>query len=418
MAAFGLFETLDLSRVTDRLVDEIQAAFDAWPLWDTHGGPIHKIHASINGSMPEAVRAKQGCQLNLYLVHVSRNGFQSNAPLPEPAREIPELRLSLDLYYLLTAHNKDNYRDEQRVMSIALRYLHEHPRFSTTVAVAGQNVEERFHVTMETESADALSRLWQSFHTPARLSAVYRASVVYIAAPPPPSLPKPVQRVTVAALPGVLPDRGLVQVLGTLRAVSFHSPSSTVAAPHQLEYDLSPATAAAGDHFWLLGTGMDQPGAARVFLRGPGPAEQAITSWRQAAGSTATRLLLRVPAAGAPAPGIYGVCVGAGSARSNVTPLSVAAAVAPPAGPPPILAPAAGVFTIAGSGFVAGATELLLVGRDLTEVGAAPGAGEFRVSAAGDALEFRAPSGLAAGLHAVQIRVNGVESIPAWWVQA
>jgi hypothetical protein len=415
MAAFGLFETLDLTRVTDRLVDEVKSAFDASPLWDVNGGTLQKFQISINGSMPESVRNVANCQMNLYLVQVSRNPFQSNAPLPEPPRQIPELRLSLDLYYLLTAHNKANYRDEQRAMSIALRCLHEHPRFSTTVTVGGQSVEERIHITMETESADELGRLWQSFGTPARLSAIYKVSVVYITPQPAAPLPKPVERVVVAT--GVLPENGTIQVLGTLRSIRFHEPSSTTAAPEQVEYDQSPATVAAGDRFWLFGVGLDQPQAARVFLQPPGGAEQGITSWRQTPGSTDQRLLLRVPTSGAPPPGIYGIRVGDASTRSNVTPVSVAAAIDPPTAPPPILTATAGVFTVTGSGFAAGATELLVGGRPLAEVGGAPAAGQFRVSSAADALDFRAPAGLPTGQYTVRIRVNGVESIPAWWVQ-
>ena len=54
-------------------------------------------------------------------------------------------------------------------MSIALRFLHEHPTFSTNVVVGGQNVVERFRITMETETPDALARVWQAIN--ARVSA-------------------------------------------------------------------------------------------------------------------------------------------------------------------------------------------------------------------------------------------------------
>ena len=415
MAAFGLYETLDLSRVTARLVTEMKLAFSAWPGWPGGPGSTPDFNFTISGAMPESVRADGGCQVNLYLVHVSRNPFQSNAPLPEPAREIPELRLSLDLYYLLTAFSNAKHDQEQRAMSIALRFLHENPTFSTNVVVGGQTIVERFHITLETETPDALGRLWQSFHTPLRLSAIYKACVVYITPQPTAPLPKPVQRVLVAAAPALLAGPGLVQVLGTTRSVSILTPAS----PTPLEYDLSPATVAAGDRFWLLGTGLDQPGAARVFLRTPGGGEQAVTSWRQATGTAADRLLLRVPTTNVPAAGVYGLCVGpsSGPERSNLTPLTIAAAVDPPTAPPPLLTAAAGVYTVTGSGFVAGATVVLLGGTALAEAAGAPGAGEFRVAATGDALELRAPTGLPSALHAVRIRVNGIESTPAWWVQ-
>jgi hypothetical protein len=118
--------------------------------------------------------------------------------------------------------------------------------------------------------------------------------------------------------------------------------------------------------------------------------------------------------ANAPPPGVYQLGAGCDSPapnRTNSTPFSVAAwvntsSVASPN--PPVLAAIAGTYTIAGEGFVAGATELLL---DTILLPAA----NFNVVSAAE-VTFTKPATVAAGTYTVRIRVNGVESPPAWWV--
>jgi hypothetical protein len=97
--------------------------------------------------------------------------------------------------------------------------------------------------------------------------------------------------------------------------------------------------------------------------------------------------------------------------RTNATPFSVAAwidtsSVPPPN--PPILAAAAGSYTVNGQGFAAGATEVLL------DTIALPAASVDVVSAA--KLAFTVPATVSAGTYMVRVRVNKVESTPAWWV--
>jgi hypothetical protein len=199
--------------------------------------------------------------------------------------------------------------------------------------------------------------------------------------------------------------------------------------------DLSPATVAAGQRVVLEGAGFDRPTSARLYLVDGAGVEQEVTAWRApdpAAPAppvqTPARLTLALPAAGGnapggtPAPGIRQFRVGSDMAlgdaqtyRSNGTPFNLAARVTVTADPP-ILAPAAGLYTVQGVGFVAAATEVLLGTTPLQRVNAAPGAGEFRVTPAGTTITFRTPAGLAAGRHGLRIRVNAVESDPSWWV--
>jgi hypothetical protein len=134
---------------------------------------------------------------------------------------------------------------------------------------------------------------------------------------------------------------------------------------------------------------------------------------------TTSAVLIDLPAsvgaapANAPLPGVYQLRSGAGTARTNSVPVSIAPAITGVVNPP-LLAPAAGVFTVNGLGFVAGKTEVLLDAVPLAEVGAAPAAGEFQIT--GDSIAFMPPTNLASGRYGLRVRVSGVESAPSWWV--
>jgi len=73
-----------------------------------------------------------------------------------------------------------------------------------------------------------------------------------------------------------------------------------------------------------------------------------------------------------------------------------------------------GPFTLNGTGFVTGQTEVLMDAIPLGEGVAGPGG--FSINGTGTAITFT-PPGLEAGLYAVRIRVSQVESDPAWWLR-
>ena len=385
-----------------------------------------KFDIKINGSMPESVRADGGCQLNLYLLQVKENGHLKNAPvrvqttpvIETRAMTIPYQPLALDLYYLLTAFAGKDYRQEQRAMSIAVRCLYERPILRVTVPFNGSSLGEEFTLQMEIESADELGRVWQAFSAPFRLSAVYRVSVVFMTPEAPDTEPAPPpEHVVVFPDPVVAPFGDAPQVLGTSATVEGFAPTSTVATPLLRRYELSPAVVMRGDSFLLHGEGLGGTGSDHVYLLPASGPEQDITAWLDPdpAKATISRLELAVPGgAGSPAAGVYQVRVGNGTVRSNSTPLSVAARVGP-ATNPPLLAPAGGVYTIGGSGFVAATTELSLGAVPLTRVTSAPSAGEFRVVSQ-SSITFAAPTGLDAGQHEVRVRVNDIETPAQWWV--
>jgi hypothetical protein len=214
---FGL---LDLSIVTDRLLQQLKdcrAASDLWaeepsaPLGtpddpegdgvDVPFNPGTSFDIAFTGLPPDAARnLVEECQVSLYLFHVAPDKFyRATSPRGDRGQPIPEQPLALTLHYLLSAHSK-NYIHEQQAMSIALKCFHEHPVVTALVPSDKRSVE--FTFTMEPESVDELGRLWQSLSSPLRLSAVYRASAIFLEpAPVPARLTKLALRANVDATP-------------------------------------------------------------------------------------------------------------------------------------------------------------------------------------------------------------------------
>jgi hypothetical protein len=416
--ALGLIGTVDLSLVTDRLLSLLRACYDASPMWKENGGSVQKFNIAMSGAMPESVRSKGGCQLSLYLLHVRENPTQKNASVMGRTMLVPFQPLALELSYLLTVYSSDDYRQEQRAMSLALRCLYENPIVRMAVPIAGTTVPEEFTLQLQSESPDELGRVWQAISAPLRLSTIFRASVVFITPEAPTTpVPAPVDRVVVSV------DPVLVSV--TTSIATWFTGTSTVARPRVRTQTFMPAVAGPGDPFSLVGSGLLGAESSRVYLIDAAGVEQEITGWidPDPLRSSSRELTLRVPAAGGPPAGSYEICVGsdvaagdASTRRSARAPLALAAKVGPAANPPVLTPNAAGTFTIAGAGFVPGSTDLFLgtVALSPTGIGPPP-AGEFAVAPA--SISFRPPAGMSAGLYNVRVRANDVESVPAWWVR-
>jgi hypothetical protein len=184
---------LDLSIVTDRLINLLKLYRDGSHLWDEDGTSPPTFTINVTGLAPDAARKVAGCQLSLYLFHVALDKFHRNTyPTGGSAQRIPEQPLALGLYYLVTASSDSTkaYVEEQQAMSVALKFFHETPRVTATVPLG--NRKEELTVTFEPQTVDEIGRLWQAASSPMRLSAVYRASVVFLE-PPEPKVPEKVK---------------------------------------------------------------------------------------------------------------------------------------------------------------------------------------------------------------------------------
>jgi hypothetical protein len=410
-----MISTLDLSSVTDRIVDYLTIAVTNWPGWTDNGGSIPKFDIEVSGKMPETVRTSGSCQLTMYLFHLAVEPSTRNSPLttkqPQPNQTHA---LGLTLYYLLTGWARDSTTQEQQAMSIAVKALHER---GTYVDPADGFT---FTVTLESEKSDEANRRWQSFTTAFRLSAVYRVSVVFVSPTAIPGAPAaPPQRIGLALGPMALPYAGAGALTSTASRIDF-----TPAAPvpgDVIVYDYSPAVVAPGGTFAVFGAGLKQATASRVYLIDAAGVETEVTAWKAApAQNTASRIVVSLPAtigavpANSPLAGIYqlrtGSSIAAGDAadyRSNSAAVLIAPRVTAP-GPP--WNPVAGMFSFTADGLVPASTEVLLDTVTLSAVGAAPGPGEFQI--AGSTINFQPPAGLPAGTYFVRLRVRAVEGPP------
>lgn len=173
---------VDLWLVTDHIIAELTTAVANTQLWTE----TDRFDISFSGALPKHASASDngGCTISLYLFHVSPSAAHRNTfPLGGAPRTAPWHPLGLTLYYLLSAHAVHSYRQEQQAMSIALKCIHDQPVM--TAAVPGNSDVERFTLTLEPQSVDEIGRLWLAVAAPIRLSAVYRAEVIFLAAEQP-----------------------------------------------------------------------------------------------------------------------------------------------------------------------------------------------------------------------------------------
>lgn len=419
--AISLIGVLDLSVITDGLIQKLRQCIAQSPLWNPNNLPVNPgppFHVDVNGVSPEESRDASTCQLSLYLFHVAENKFHRN--LEMEGRTDPNRRpviyspMALDLHYLMTAYAKGSYVAEQQVMGIALRCFHDNPIFPL--------IKPPVYISVEAESSDELSRLWQAFTVPLRMGAIYKVSVALVApeAPIAPPAPKP-QFINVDAMATSLPLAPGGQAIGTARTLRYLKPDGTVFGPLDLvparvppRLAVDPAQAfslyfssplpAVQIHLWLLRTGLPDADVTSWITQPLSPGD----------GLQRYRAMLNVPSAAAPPPGVYQFAVGdTAGPQSNATPFSVSPRVDVTLAPP-ILPPAGTTYSLSGQGFTAGATEVLLGTAALAEGPA--GAGFFQVAPGGGQISFQAPLNLPAGEYGVRVRAGRVEADPSWWV--
>ncbi len=425
--------TLDLSAITESLIQLVKGQWGSAPIWtELGGGPT--FHPNFTGLAPDAARQQSGPQLSMYLYHVeSDNAQQSLSWQPwmlsaggEPIRFQP---LALDLFYLLFAYcdADTGWTQEQEAMSVAMRIFHANSILRSDPGAAAQ---WELTLTMEHRSYDELSRLWQATTTPLRMSVVYRVAVVFI---DPDQMPEsatiPITTsFSLAAdpVPLPLPLQGpddYPVLFGTSRQGSYVDPAGATAG-----FSLSNTALVPGQTAWLLGSDLGVNGLSdSVYLQpAAGGGETDVTAWTAPAESSKTKLVLTLPAtagtapADAPAPGVYQLRVGSGApgapdaVRSGAISVTAAAYVDP--APGPVLS-GPRPFTVTGAGFLAGETQVLVGTVALAGTSSAPAAGQVRIGPAGDSFDFAPPAGPPGTVLPVRVRVSGIESDPALWVR-
>ena len=87
--------------------------------------------ATVTISAPDAEHDVNGPRLNIFLYHLSENGFLKNQEIPGQGHpgDYGHPPLSLDLFYLLTAYSLSEVNDvsAHQVLGDAMRVLHDFP---------------------------------------------------------------------------------------------------------------------------------------------------------------------------------------------------------------------------------------------------------------------------------------------------
>jgi hypothetical protein len=415
------WSVLDLSIITDELIGLLNVVVDPGStVWTKHGGSIDFFPVTVSGAMPEADRdGAAGCLLSLYLLHVSQDPHFRNTPVSGPLAQVNAKHpLSLNLYYLLTSFANKNYNQEQQAMSIAMRCFHE----QAIMKVATPHAKE-YSITMEVETADEMSRLWQALSAPYRLSVVYKVSIVFVS-PSKAAVPAAMAPTSVGLVvsPQDSASGAPARIFGAAVRESLAAPEGASAGDaDSVVTSIVPGLVRPGDDLIVTGDGFDLPAYAKVYLIGPGAVETDITGWRQDSAASTLRVHFpRNPAAvpPSPPPGNYLLALGSDGPkiRTNAAAVAIAARVDPVKTPPGLEGDTGtGVYTVQGAGFTAAVTEVRLGDVALVPVAAAPSAGEFQVAPDGTSFAFKAPAGLAAGHYYLDIKVNQIRSPPPSW---
>ena len=142
-------------------------------------------------------------RINLFLYQTQINAAWRNMDMPGQIKpnETGRPPLALDLYYLLTAYERDEGDPSvmaHRLLGRAMRALHDHTLLGPDEirsALAGNDLAdqiERIHITPQTMSVDEFTKLWTTFQVGYRISAAYHVSVILIDSTLPSRTPLPV----------------------------------------------------------------------------------------------------------------------------------------------------------------------------------------------------------------------------------
>jgi hypothetical protein len=240
-------------------------------------------------------------QLNLFLYEVVQNGALRNFEPPTQPAGAAGLRspLALTLRYLLTAYTDDeNLPGDHTLLGHAMKRLHDNPvlspsRLEGVLPAAHVHLQfERVRLTPMDLSSEEVSKLWTAFQTSYRLSVAYEASVVLIDT-----------ESDVAPLPVLRRGRGPLDDLGRDEGALVGTGGLPTVEEAYVEAWRGNARVPArtGDRIVLVGEHLGGDIVDVLFRHERlGPADPVVES--PAAGSTAERLVVDLPASLPPGP--------------------------------------------------------------------------------------------------------------------
>ncbi|MEO8148093.1 MAG: DUF4255 domain-containing protein [Bacteroidia bacterium] len=160
-----------LEEITETIIHVIKTAVDMTNNWP----PTLSVSPELLKDTNEGI--------GFYLYHVQENSHYKN--YPAPGKDNPPVNytpMALNLFYQLSANkrkndNEDAY-DEQRLMSVAMKALHDNAIITKTIATPEKKVNLK--ITLQTLTPSESVQYWAAGESPVRLSAYYEVSVVFL----------------------------------------------------------------------------------------------------------------------------------------------------------------------------------------------------------------------------------------------
>jgi hypothetical protein len=198
--------------------------------------------------------------IGLYLYHITEDAHYKN--LEPPGLDVPPVRftpMALNLLYQLTAHSDlggtNGAENEQTMIGLALKALHDYPVIDNTTEIAGVKVfppalidsPDRFRVVLQPVQHNEAMTYWTAGSLPLRLALYYQVSIVLL---------EPETSVSRAARVlkyGVYTfARGSPYLEGSRNTVTFTLPGQTT----PISVDVQPAEVPVSGRLTLFGSGL------------------------------------------------------------------------------------------------------------------------------------------------------------------
>lgn len=170
-----------IGQVSETLITQLQSAVAE------RDDVISIDRTEIVLSSPDDVGADSDVRLSLYLYKIEPTERQETATVTHD--DVRKGRpLSLSLYYLLTAYpsmsggnESTNMCDQHNVIGLAMQILHDNSHLNAADLGRSFDQETQITVTMESNSGNDVSRVWDSFRdVPRYPSVTYKVSPVHI----------------------------------------------------------------------------------------------------------------------------------------------------------------------------------------------------------------------------------------------
>jgi len=411
----ALFDIADVTRTVINLIKEAITDTKHWP----PGG-----EPEVFADLPNRIK-KEG--LGFYLFHVQESTHFKNFPSPgkdtPPAGYIP---MGLNLYYQLCANSTEDDGtgplQEQLLMGIAMKALHDNPEIRDTIPAGNTN---RFKITLQPLTPSEAVQYWTAGDSPVKLSAFYEVSVVFLE-------PKETKSYAgrVLSYGTFIFVQGSPQITASQNTIEYTVPGD----PTPRKVKIQPAQAPFGNSVSFFGNGF-YTGTLKMLVISslwPKPAE-ADTPWlvkrvseNQVDITVQTTATLQGTATVVDIiPGLYAARISITEQRtlpngtvksfshlSNQFPFSVMPRIVS------IVAGPAGVFTVTGHLFQhadlkSDDVQVYIGETSLVNTVAAPASGEFRITGI-NTMVIKVPAGIHGADIPLRIMIKGIESEPKW----